>query len=383
MPAAVRSVLFVAAAVLLARPVTAQQRGDSVVTIPLVAVSPTHGRTVHWSPKGAAVALTESEGMLSGSFPLGPEGAPPVRVRLARTGGATHYNTLWIDANRNGRFDAGEALSTTPNLVRSEWWSSFDTVVDIPVAAGAGHAAAMRPYPLALWYVDDTLEPGAKPTLRWSRRGWYEGSSMIGGKPAYVLITEYDMDGVFDQRDAWAIGRDSVSILNPDVRMLDEHAWLDSTTAYRPIRIDPDGRSLTIALVHPGTTEAEEIARKDIYLPDRNVPRAAAPVAFTTDYAAALARARREHRRVLLDFQAVWCGPCHIMDQLVFTARSVVDAADSVIAVKVDGDDRRDLKKSYHINGFPTLVLLAPDGKEIRRGEGYQSVLQTVALLRP
>ncbi len=378
----VRSVLALVVPALLVRPVRAQQAADSVVTISLAPAAPTHGRTVRWSPKGETVALTETEGMLTGSFPLGPAGTPPVRVRLGRTGGDTHYNTLWIDADRNGRFDAGEQLVATPTLTRGEWWSSFDTVVDIPVPASPGHAATMRPYPLALWYVEDTLGPSTPPALRWSRRGWYQGTVPIDGRLAYVLITEYRMDGVFDQRDAWAIGRDSVSILNPDVRMLDEHAWLDSTTAYRPVRIDPDGRTLTIALVHPGTTEAEEIAKKDIYLPDRNVPRAAQPLAFTSDYAGALAQARREHKRLLLDFEAVWCGPCHTMDQLVFTAESVVGAAHDVIAVKVDGDDRRDLKKSWRIDGFPTLVLLGPDGKEIRRGVGYQSVLETVALLR-
>ncbi|MGH7524867.1 MAG: thioredoxin domain-containing protein, partial [Gemmatimonadales bacterium] len=75
--------------------------------------------------------------------------------------------------------------------------------------------------------------------------------------------------------------------------------------------------------------------------------------------------------------------PCHVMDQLVFTAAAVVDAAADVVAVKVDGDDHRDLKKRFNVDGFPTLILLDSAGKEIRRGVGYQSVVELTRLMRP
>ena len=190
------------------------------------------------------------------------------------------------------------------------------------------------------------------------------------------------MDGVFDQRDAWALSRDSTSLLNADVRKLDEHAWLDGV-AYRPVKIDEQGRSIALVRINPGTTEAEEIAKKDIYGPDRNVPRAAQPLAFGKDLPTVLTQAQRENKRVLIDFEAVWCGPCHIMDQLVFTAAAVVDRAKDVVAVKVDGDEHRDLKKRYNVDGFPTIILLESDGREVRRAAGYQSVVDLVTLLRP
>jgi thiol-disulfide isomerase/thioredoxin len=381
-----RFALAVAPILGLWTPAVARAQVASADTTPItVALHPVvpGKENLRWSPKGATVPLTEQEGMLIGSFPLGPAGVPPVMVRLGRTGGDTHYNTLWIDLDRNGRFDAGERLSTTPTLRRSEWWSDFDATVEVPMASTPRGGRATRPYPMALWFVEDTLEPGAEPALRWSRRGWHQGTVQIGGRTAWVLITEYEMDGVFDQRDAWAMSRDSLDVLKTDVRKLDEHVWLDSLHAYRPIRIDPDGRSLTFVRIQPGISEAEELAQRDIYLPDRNVPRAAKPVEFASDLSSALAEARRDHKRVLLDFEATWCGPCHIMDQLVFTAQSVVDAAHDVVAVKIDGDVHRDQKKAYRVDGYPTLILLDEHGTELRRGIGYQSVLQTVALLRP
>lgn len=362
------------------RPATAQSPAPIVVS--LAPVVPIPGVNLRWSPKGATVVLKHQQGALVGSFALGPTGTRPVAVKLAKTPGATHYNTLWVDVNRDGRLTDDEKLSATPNEVRGKWWSSFDAVITIPIPADADHPASTRPYPLSLWYVEDPQEPDTAPALRWSRRGWHSGEVEIDGKPAYVLITEMEMDGRFDQRDAWAISRDSVKLLKSDSHGLDEHAWLDSV-AYRPVQIDEHGRSLSLVRINPGTTEAEEIAKKDIYLPDRNVARAETPLAFGKDLPTVLAEAARDNKRVLIDFEAVWCGPCHIMDQLVFTAAAVVTAAKDVIAVKVDGDDHRDLKKRYNVDGYPTLILLESDGKEVRLGVGYQSVLEMVALMKP
>jgi len=70
-----------------------------------------------------------------------------------------------------------------------------------------------------------------------------------------------------------------------------------------------------------------------------------------------------------------------MMTEMVFTARDVVDAADGVICVKVDGDERKDLVERFSVNGYPTGVVLAPDGTEAGRFVGYQSVSQMTAFL--
>lgn len=374
--------LVVLATMLASLALVSVATAQAPIAVSLVPVVPTAGVSLRWSPKGATVLLTKAAGTRTGSFLLGPEGAPPIGVKLAKTPGSTHYTTLWVDVNRDGEFSDEEKLTATPTDTRGKWWSSFETVLTVPVPADAGKPASTRPYPVSLWYVEDPQEPDTMPTLRWSRRGWHVGTVDLGGKPAYVLITEMEMDGKFDQRDQWAIARDSVKVLKVASRGLDEHYWLDSV-AYRPVSIDEHGRSIAFVPIKPGTTEAEEAVSKDIYFADRGVARAEKPVAFAKDLPTALAQAAREKKRVLIDFEAVWCGPCHTMDQLVFTASSVVNAAKDVIAVKVDGDDHRDLKKQYNVEGFPTLILLGSDGKEIRRGVGYQSVLEMIAMMRP
>jgi thiol-disulfide isomerase/thioredoxin len=344
--------------------------------------APTKAESLRWSPKGAKVELAAKDGALSGAFELGPRGLAPVGVRLEKLSGAAHIDVLWLDANRDGRFDAAERLATTPSETRGKWWSSFEAELPVPIHGPGIEAPASRAYPLSLWFVEDPQEPDAAPVLRWSRRGWHEGECTVGGKPAFVLVTELELDGVFDQRDSWALARERDKLLGASSRALDGHAWLDGK-AYRPTAIDPHGRTLAFEPFDPGLTEAEEAAKQDRYAPDRAAPRAATPLAFGRDLAAALARAKQERKRVLVDFETAWCGPCKTMDQLVYSAAAVVDGAKDTFAVKVDGDEQRELVKKYGVSAYPTLILLDAQGRELRRAVGYRSVAEMVEMLKP
>lgn len=352
------------------------------VEVALAPKAPAAGESLRWSPKGAKVELKLEGSALVGGFELGPAGLTSIAVKLEKSAGAAHIDVLWIDANRNARFEESERLTTKPSETRGKFWSSFTATLDITVSAEKTENAISRPYPLDLWFVEDPAEPDAAPALRWSRRGWHEGECVIDGKPAFVLITEMEMDGIFDQRDAWLIARERPKLFGANSRSLEQHAWLDGQ-AYRSVAIDPHGRSLALERFDPGFTQAEEEAKADTLAPDRNVPRAEKPLAFGKDLAAALAQAKQDGKRVLVDFETTWCGPCATMNQLVYTSKPVVDAAKDVIAVKLDGDEQRALVKQYSVGAYPTIVLLSSDGKELRRAVGYQSVAKMVEMLRP
>jgi len=71
---------------------------------------------------------------------------------------------------------------------------------------------------------------------------------------------------------------------------------------------------------------------------------------------------------VLVDFTAVWCGPCKMLDPLV---KQLSDEwSGKVKVVKLDVDDNPQVTMDYQIMGVPTLILFK-NGKPIERLSGY------------
>ena len=103
-----------------------------------------------------------------------------------------------------------------------------------------------------------------------------------------------------------------------------------------------------------------------------------------TDLPKAEALAKSQNKIVLMDFTGSdWCPWCIKFDKEVLNTPEFQDyAAKNVVLVELDYPNKTvqsdDLKKAnaalrdqYKIEGFPTLVALDKDGKEIGRQVGY------------
>jgi Thioredoxin-like len=98
---------------------------------------------------------------------------------------------------------------------------------------------------------------------------------------------------------------------------------------------------------------------------------------------AALASARKDHKRVILVFGANWCYDCHVLDA-TFHSREIaplVNANYHVVHVNVGDEDKNlDLAEKYGVplkKGIPGLAVLDPDGKLVysqKEGEFENSV---------
>ena len=110
----------------------------------------------------------------------------------------------------------------------------------------------------------------------------------------------------------------------------------------------------------------------------------AAESAWLTDLPKAQAQAKAENKIVLMDFTGSdWCGWCiKFKKEVLDTAEFQAYAAKYVVLVELDYPNKKvqtdelktanaALKKQYDIHGFPTLLVLDKDGKEIGRQVGY------------
>lgn len=98
---------------------------------------------------------------------------------------------------------------------------------------------------------------------------------------------------------------------------------------------------------------------------------------WTQDYDAALQVAAKEKLPILINFTGSdWCGWCKLMDEKVFAKSEWKKYAEkNLVLVWIDFPQNeklvpeafqarnQKLSNEYKIEGFPTFVLLAPDGK--------------------
>ncbi|MBO7686900.1 MAG: thioredoxin family protein [Kiritimatiellae bacterium] len=111
------------------------------------------------------------------------------------------------------------------------------------------------------------------------------------------------------------------------------------------------------------------------------------PKGWTEDFEAAKQQAAKEGKLILMDFSGSdWCGWCKKMDEEVFTKdRFVREASKKFVLVSVDSPrdksilsalarkQNKALAETYEVRGYPTVVIVDPDGKEVKRHSGYRA----------
>lgn len=104
------------------------------------------------------------------------------------------------------------------------------------------------------------------------------------------------------------------------------------------------------------------------------------------------ALSRERNLPILYDFSAEWCLPCKMMDRDMFDADFAARYINaSYIPVRVtdrteeEGENApvvKELIEKYKPMGFPTLVVVSPDGRNVRRKGGYDGYTDTMTFLR-
>ncbi len=116
---------------------------------------------------------------------------------------------------------------------------------------------------------------------------------------------------------------------------------------------------MSLALVPLPRASAQILPNKNLYSETANP---------TADIAAALTQARREHKRVLLDFGGNWCGDCQLLDIYYHQSPNAELLAKNFVLVHIDighMDKNVDVAKKYGVpitRGVPALGILDSHG---------------------
>ena len=105
---------------------------------------------------------------------------------------------------------------------------------------------------------------------------------------------------------------------------------------------------------------------------------------WKTNYEEALKDAKAANKPILLNFTGSdWCVWCVRLDKDIFSKpKFAAFAKEKLVLLEADFPENKeqsadlrkqneDLQAKYGVDGFPTLVLLDPQGKEIARQVGY------------
>jgi thioredoxin-related protein len=114
-------------------------------------------------------------------------------------------------------------------------------------------------------------------------------------------------------------------------------------------------------------------------------PLLAAEAEWLTNVPEATGQANKEHKLILLNFTGSdWCPNCKILDAEVFSKSDFADyARKNLVLVTVDfpagshqpaklQDANQALAEKYSVRGYPTVILLKPDGTVLFKELGYR-----------
>ena len=139
-----------------------------------------------------------------------------------------------------------------------------------------------------------------------------------------------------------------------------------------PVQPIPAWAALVMATALLGFPVAAAAEAAPAPAPPAAVAPAVEPLTWVPWSDDVFARAKREHKLVLLDLEAVWCHWCHVMAETTYRDPAVAAVLRKrYLLVRVDQDARPDLANRYEDYGWPATVVFDGDGRELAKRRGY------------
>lgn len=86
----------------------------------------------------------------------------------------------------------------------------------------------------------------------------------------------------------------------------------------------------------------------------------------------------KNDKKVLLDFYAVWCGPCQMQSPIV---EELAQEREDILVGKVNTDEAQALAIKFKVMSIPTLVVL-DHGEVVHKSVGLSSKEEILEMLQ-
>ena len=86
----------------------------------------------------------------------------------------------------------------------------------------------------------------------------------------------------------------------------------------------------------------------------------------------------KNEKTVLLDFSAVWCGPCQMIAPVI---HEIADENKDIVVGKIDVDNDTPLAIKFGVSSIPTLVVMK-NGQAIDKAVGLRSKEQILEMIK-
>jgi thioredoxin 1 len=86
----------------------------------------------------------------------------------------------------------------------------------------------------------------------------------------------------------------------------------------------------------------------------------------------------KDTRPVVVDFHALWCGPCKVQSPIL--KEVATEFGDRIKIIKIDVDRNAEIASRYNIQGVPTLIIFK-NGEIVYKHAGVHNKIQLMNVL--
>ncbi|QCK13500.1 thioredoxin family protein [Mangrovivirga cuniculi] len=94
-------------------------------------------------------------------------------------------------------------------------------------------------------------------------------------------------------------------------------------------------------------------------------------ISWETNLKVAQVKAIEKDQLILVDFWAIWCGPCKKMDKQLWERPEMKKLSENFVALKIDIDQYPNIARAYNVTSIPRVMIITASEEVIWEKNGF------------